>query len=51
MLDQEVEEADLEVAELGQRPEHLAGDQVDAARARLEADGPLQPHATQVCAA
>jgi hypothetical protein len=41
VLNQEVEKADLEVGELWQRAQHLAGDQVDAARARLEADGPL----------
>jgi hypothetical protein len=36
-----VEDADAEVAELRQRPEQLAGDEVDAARARLKANGAL----------
>src|SRR6202042_2503249 len=44
VLDQQVEHPDGEVAELGQRAEHLTGDQVDDAWPRLQADLPLQPH-------
>ena len=44
-MDEQVQQPGAHVADLGQRLGHLAGDEVEAARARPEADLALEPHA------
>src|SRR4051794_15147348 len=39
-----MQQADVELAELRQRREHLSGDEVKSSRAGLEADDLLEPH-------
>jgi hypothetical protein len=42
--DEEVEQADPQVAELGQRLRHVTGDEVKAAAGRAQRDLALEPH-------
>ena len=48
VLEQQVAEADAQVAELGQRADDLARDEVEAARPRLEDDLTLGPHRSTI---
>src|SRR3954451_20028415 len=44
MADEQVQQPDADVAELGQCRQHLAGDQGKAARPRVQPDLALDPH-------
>src|SRR5215207_7352522 len=44
VLDQHVQQADAQLVKLGQRAHDLPGDEVEAARARVERDLALEPH-------
>jgi hypothetical protein len=45
VADEDVQQADLQAPELGQRLEHVTRDQVEAARPRPQGDLALEPHA------